>query len=322
MADAPVTIAGPAGHHSTAGLAARQRLSMWREVFGQAIVRLDIEPEADAPFDAEGTLCALPGAAYASVTTSPARFTRSRRMIAADADPDEKLFLITADAPLEVTQRGREHMLASGDAIFLRGGEVNRIRCRRRGRLTNIGIALADLSDHHAGVDDLAMRVVPRHSALLGLLYGYVDTLRQHPEAAGAARQLIGGHIGDLIGAVATAEPLPERPGIRAARLQAIKTEIARALSDPRLGIEAVARRCGIGPRYARRLFQEEGESFSAYLLARRLDLAHRQLLHPGGGRGGIAAIAYGCGFGDLSYFNRCFRRRFGMTPSELRAGS
>jgi AraC-like DNA-binding protein len=33
-----------------------------------------------------------------------------------------------------------------------------------------------------------------------------------------------------------------------------------------------------------------------------------------------VSAIAFAAGFGDLSYFNRTFRRRFGATPSDLRA--
>jgi AraC-like DNA-binding protein len=33
-----------------------------------------------------------------------------------------------------------------------------------------------------------------------------------------------------------------------------------------------------------------------------------------------ISAIAYDCGFGDISYFNRMFRQRFGETPSDRRA--
>jgi AraC-like DNA-binding protein len=32
-----------------------------------------------------------------------------------------------------------------------------------------------------------------------------------------------------------------------------------------------------------------------------------------------ISAIAYDAGFGDVSYFNRTFRRSFSATPSEVR---
>jgi len=35
--------------------------------------------------------------------------------------------------------------------------------------------------------------------------------------------------------------------------------------------------------------------------------------------QGRISDIAFECGFNDLSYFNRCFRRRFGLTPTAAR---
>src|SRR3546814_10413840 len=102
------------------------------------MVQLDIEPAKDVPFHAEGTLCALPGAAYASVSASPVRVTRTRRLIA--ADPVEMLYLIIADAPLEFKQVGRAHVLAAGESIFLRGGEVVIIKSQKRCRFTNIAV--------------------------------------------------------------------------------------------------------------------------------------------------------------------------------------
>jgi AraC-like DNA-binding protein len=33
-----------------------------------------------------------------------------------------------------------------------------------------------------------------------------------------------------------------------------------------------------------------------------------------------ISSIAYDCGFSDVSYFNRMFRRSYGAVPSEVRA--
>jgi len=313
---------------STAALPVRERLPMWREVFGQTMVRLDIEPVDDTPFHADGTLCALPGAAYASVTTSPVRFTRTRHLIATDPDPVEKLYLISANAPAEVSQGGKEHLLAVGDAIFVRGGEVNRIRCLRQARLTNIAIALDDLRAAHPQADDLAMRVVSRRSDLLGLLHGYIDMLRLRASVGtDVATALSAGHIRDLFTAIATSKAegpaVAEPSGVKAARLQAIKTDIEARLDDPHLDADSVATRGGISPRYVRRLFQEQGTCFSAYVLGERLERAHRLLLHPGATEQTITTIAYACGFGDLSYFCRSFRQRFGMKPSDLRgAGS
>ena len=68
------------------------------------------------------------------------------------------------------------------------------------------------------------------------------------------------------------------------------------------------------------RLFQRTGSSFSEFVLEQRLLLAHRRLSAPGTSRDKIAAIALDAGFGDLSYFNRVFRQRYGDTPSAIRA--
>ena len=69
-------------------------------------------------------------------------------------------------------------------------------------------------------------------------------------------------------------------------------------------------------------LFETEGTTFSQFVLARRLSLARRMLADPRPDHQAIAAIAYEAGFGDLSYFNRAFRRRFGMAPGEVRMES
>jgi AraC-like DNA-binding protein len=66
-------------------------------------------------------------------------------------------------------------------------------------------------------------------------------------------------------------------------------------------------------------LVEETGRSFSEHLLERRLGCATVMLLNPAKKYRRIAGIALDCGFGDLSYFNRAVRRRYGTTPSETR---
>jgi AraC-like DNA-binding protein len=70
-------------------------------------------------------------------------------------------------------------------------------------------------------------------------------------------------------------------------------------------------------PRVAR---HDEGATFSEYVVAQRLTRAYRMLIDSRAIRT-ISAIALDVGFGDLLYFNRSFRRRFGATPSEVRGG-
>jgi len=54
-------------------------------------------------------------------------------------------------------------------------------------------------------------------------------------------------------------------------------------------------------------------------VLGGRLAHVHRMLTDPRYGDRSISAVAYEAGFGDLSYFNRTFRRRYGATPSDVR---
>jgi AraC-like DNA-binding protein len=105
----------------------------------------------------------------------------------------------------------------------------------------------------------------------------------------------------------------------RTARLAAIKADILNNLADPDLSVSAVALRQCITRRYVHMLFEAEGITFSEFVLERRLTQAYHMLSDPGNGAKTIAALAYAAGFGDLSYFNRTFRRRFGAKPSEVR---
>lgn len=84
----------------------------------------------------------------------------------------------------------------------------------------------------------------------------------------------------------------------------------------------AVARRHGISDSYIRKLFEGEGTSFSEFVLGLRLMRAHRMLTDARWRDRSIAAIAFEAGFGDLSYFNRVFKRVYGLRPSELRDAS
>ena len=103
------------------------------------------------------------------------------------------------------------------------------------------------------------------------------------------------------------------------ARLGAAKAYIAEHCCRQKNSVGATARHIGITSRQLQRLFEADGTTFSAYLLGERLSLAYRKLSDPRHSDLPVSAIAYDVGFGDLSYFHRCFRRRYGATPKRVR---
>jgi len=107
---------------------------------------------------------------------------------------------------------------------------------------------------------------------------------------------------------------------LRAARLHAIKQDIERWLDRPDLSVVALAARHCCTPRQVQRLFEREGTTFTAYVHAQRVGRACRLLSDPRRRADKISVVASDCGFSDVSYFNRVFRRRYGMAPSDVRS--
>lgn len=100
-------------------------------------------------------------------------------------------------------------------------------------------------------------------------------------------------------------------------RLTHVLNILQRRFTEADFSAHALAAEAGLSERYINELLYEAGASFSARLLELRLRKAIDLLAQPGHHR--ISDIACTCGFNDLSYFNRCFRRRFGLTPTAAR---
>jgi AraC-like DNA-binding protein len=77
--------------------------------------------------------------------------------------------------------------------------------------------------------------------------------------------------------------------------------------------------RLGLSERSIYLLFERSGLSFAAFVTDERLARTTTMLLDPARRQLRIGDIAFAAGFGDLTTFNRSFRRRYGQTPSSLR---
>ena len=112
---------------------------------------------------------------------------------------------------------------------------------------------------------------------------------------------------------------LEQGRGLKFARLRNIKAEIRAGFSQPDFCVGRVATKLGVTPRYVQELLQEAGETFTERVLELRLQKALNMLMSRDFDYLRILEVALACGFNEVSHFNRCFRRRFGDTPSSCR---
>ena len=307
---------------STADLPEKDRVAMWREHYCRMSMKLDIEPINAAPLECAILIRVLPGVQIMSTAMSPSRITRTREFLA-DGNGD-LTFIINQSGSVVTQSRGRDVVLREGDAVLMSTGEVKVFDRPVHGGSLSFRIPRSILSAIVPDVDDVVMQLIPQKTEALKLLAGYTAPLfNDIALATPEFRRTAVNHLHDLValalGSAHDASGLAGGRGVPAARLRMAKAYIIENSNRRDLSVGGVAAHLGLTPRNLQRLFEGEGTTFSEFLLSQRLSRAHRMLTEPRLAQSAVGAIAYDAGFGDLSYFNRSFKRRFGATPRDIR---
>jgi AraC-like DNA-binding protein len=306
---------------STRGLPERMRIPMWREEFGRRIVRVDIEPSSDVPFQAEATLHAFQGLRTLAWQGSAMRFKRSQANI---VDGDDSIgIVVCSPSRSQLSQRGQEIEFRAGDAIALLHSEPA-IVSYAEGLQFGLSMPRDALTSRVANVDSLTMRPISRRTEALRLLMAYLKSaLKEDALACPKLRDAVVSHIHDLVAlTISECAPLGESSAsaVVAARHSAALDHIAMHFQDPELSLEVVARCQGISPRYLQQLMTSSGTSFTERVNELRLQRAFALLTEAHGSARRISDIALEVGFSDISHFNRLFRARFGVCPRGVRS--
>jgi len=296
------------------------QLEQFRETFGRQILKISIDPLAGADLQVAMTLNAFADVAIARGTLSP---MRNRHDGSEDENDDVVLVLMRQGAGC-LAQGTVESDISSGQAVQTFGGETAVFSGHTETRVTNLRLRRDLLKAYGLSPAD-SHRGTLRPTAALRLLFDYCEQLV--PLIDGENPQLqraITSHLHELAAVAINAhEPRKHddhRAGVRAARLAAIKADILSNCTDGKLALGEIAGRHGISPRYVRALFEQEETSFTDFLVECRLQSAKKVISDPLQDHVSVSTVAYAAGFNDLSYFNRTFKRRFGLRPSDIRA--
>ena len=101
-------------------------------------------------------------------------------------------------------------------------------------------------------------------------------------------------------------------------RLFAVRVYIQEHYSDPSLDMNALASISGVSAHQLSGLFRKKfGVSVWQYVIDTRIDAASKLLRSPGFS---VGMVAEQCGFRDVYYFSRLFKKQMGVSPREYRS--
>jgi AraC-like DNA-binding protein len=302
-----------------------ERPTLLRECFARFGVHYDFAAPRDARFHVDLALNPFPGLLVGWGDLHASR-KRSGHELAAQMG-DDGAFLMNLKGTHRVEQRGRDILLGEGDGIFTSCSDPSAIVHGGSSEMLVLRFPKTGIAPLVHGLNDRWARRIARDVPALRLMRSYLTLAWDTQALAGPdlKRSLVT-HVYDLValmmGATCDAAAVAQQRGMQAARLHAIKQDIDRQLETQNLSVAALAQHHRCTARSIQRMFEAEGTTFTEYVLAQRLRRAHTLLSDPLRRAEKISAVALDCGFGDVSYFNRVFRRRYGLAPSDVRVQS
>ncbi len=110
----------------------------------------------------------------------------------------------------------------------------------------------------------------------------------------------------------------PEKQALLDALLGHMKRE--RPYRDPEIGLDDVAAALSVSPHALSQVINElVGVNFYAFMNDYRIEAVKRMMADPAHRHRKLLALAFDAGFNSKTSFNRVFRERTGMTPSQCR---
>ena len=301
---------------------AREQFSYWREVICEAFTTLNPDADARRAFHSEVVQKDI-GGVLVSDSTSQAQFiARGPREIA--RDPTPRFFVnYQLEGTCLVRQDTREAMMRPGD-FYLVDTRRPYTQDYSHWRVLCLSVPQHLLDPLLANpARATAIRMSASHGGLGAIAGSFIRSLEHCPESADStSKELLAASLVNVL-AVAlggTAEATETgRATVAQGLLCAIKAHVHRHFPDPALSVTSVAAHFRISPRYLHKLFENADETFAQFVFAQRLAWVAAALARDGHGPS-ISDLAYRAGFGDLSYFCRAFRKRYGMSARAYRA--
>jgi AraC-like DNA-binding protein len=308
--------------YTTDGLNPRQRRHFWSEITSRVFTPMDAQPRSPKEFSAHLRRVALGNLSLVRAISAPAVITHGAAGI---RQSSEQVFLLHLQVQGSSINRqdGREALLLAGDFALCDSTRPYTVQFDDPNDMLVLRIAAPLLRDRLVQPESFTAQRVIGSAGVGGLVSRLLQQLWSECEVGLEPRVIdrLGSNFLDLFVTALSAQraqSVQDGTVMSAKRLQ-VRYFIEERLTDPELDASVIAAAVRISSRYVHRLFELDGETLGQYVFRRRMEESARRLKDPAHAARSVKEIAFDCGFTDASYFGRCFRNKFGMTPREFR---
>lgn len=225
-----------------------------------------------------------------------------------------------------VTQDGREAVTRPGEIAVYDSSRPYQMRFGGPFRQFGVDLPRALVRNRFGCSERVTARCLAGTSGPGRFLYSYVRSLILEKDEGDP---LVAEHLQhNLLNLLEIAlKPLehadtPTKSPDRLATLSRVKAYIVEHLADAELSPPMVAGVHGLSLRSLYYLFEDEGTTVCRFIQDARLDQCKREIEDARMLARSVTDIALRWGFKDSAHFSRTFRKRFGTTPRECRAGA
>lgn len=297
---------------ATDSVAPPERLNFWNRVSSSTFAGLTVDSSAEN-FMAHMSRWHLGDLTMIRPTSQRARVQRWKD--GASERPDRIIFHLQNRGHSLNGQWNREADLGAGDFTLCYGADPYFTELSDRNEMLVVEMSRASLASRIPNLEDHLCRAIPGAAPGSRLVHDFLLSLWKQGDQSDADpdwQEGIANVFLDLLAfAVKGAGNALVAPKGTKDRVLAL---ISASLADPELKTGTIATELGISLRTVQNIFAALGTTPSAYIQEQRLLRAAEQLVvvkHLS-----ITEIAFDAGFNDSAYFTRCFRQRFGTTPS------
>ena len=304
---------------STDAVPEADRLAYWHE---DVLRRLDTSPTAGMAreFAARVLHFSGNGAELLQHSGSALIAKRDAARIRRDESDDISLNFVVKCERGTVSHAGR-HTLRAGDLMIVDLARPSELR-RASHRVISLFLPRARVAAAYGDPAQLGGRMLAR-GGMPAMLRAHMQNAMDQALGLLPTQRVMAANIASEMAISILQSAQPERYVTEegaAGLYHAAMLLIARECGNPELSPMRIAAALGCSRAALYRAFGQCEQTISAAIWEARLARAHAIMRAPAGLNAQINDISFRSGFHEITTFNKMFRKKYGMTPSDMRA--